>query len=55
MGIGECVARAPGAVAIGDEGVAVTTGALVDAALGAELCDACPSGALSVETSSEEG
>ncbi len=48
MGIGACVALAPAAVVIGDEGVAEPTGALVDEALGRELCDACPSGALAI-------
>jgi ferredoxin len=48
VGIGKCEEIAEEAVELGDDGVSHPTGIAVDEAVARELCEGCPTGAISI-------
>ena len=48
VGIGKCVEISEEAVELGDDGVSHVTGVAVDIDVARNLCDSCPTGAISI-------
>jgi len=48
VGIGKCEELAEEAVELGDDGVSHVTGVAVDLDVARNLCDSCPTGAISI-------
>ena len=48
VGIGKCEETAEEAVELGDDGVSHPTGVAVDEDVARNLCDSCPTGAISI-------